>query len=143
MNAMKCRRCGRPLAASDRICRHCGEMNAVAKLSTILISAGQTAAVYRSVKEVPAPLRRKLLKSTNGTNSATILIADQRGRKEIARAMKNLPGPAQKRLMHSILGAEAGSRAFGWLTPARKRAIVAGVAVVTMALITLVFTHRW
>jgi hypothetical protein len=109
----------------------------------VLISSGGADLVYRSVEEVPPRLRTKLLKSTNGANSATILIADQRGRKEIARAMKNLPGPAQRRLMHSILGAEAGSHAFGWLTPARKRAIVAGVAVVTMALITLVFTHRW
>jgi hypothetical protein len=99
--------------------------------------------VYRSVDEVPPRLRTKLLKSTNGTNSATILIADQRGRKEIAKAMKNLPGPAQRRLMHSILGAETAAQALGWLTPARKRTILAGVAVVTFALLTLVFTHRW
>jgi hypothetical protein len=95
------------------------------------------------VEEVPAGLRTKLLKFTNGANSATILIADQRGRKEIAKAMKNLPGPAQRRLMHSILGSEAAAHALNWLTPARKRTIVAGVAVLTLALITLVFTHRW
>ncbi len=59
------------------------------KSSTILISAGDTDAVYRSVKEVPAPLRRKLLKSTNGLNAATILIADRKGREEIARAIRN------------------------------------------------------
>jgi hypothetical protein len=109
----------------------------------VLISADGADLVYRSVDEVPAGLRTKLLKSTNGANSATILIADQRGRKEIAKAMRNLPGPAQRRLMHSILGSEAASSALGWLTPARKRTIVAGIAVLTLALITLVFTHRW
>ena len=38
-------------------------------------------------------LRTRLLKSTNGANSATILIADRRGRKEISRAMRKLPVP--------------------------------------------------
>ena len=35
--------------------------------------------VYRSVEEVPDPLKRQLLRSTNGLNSATIVIADRRG----------------------------------------------------------------
>ena len=74
------------------------------KSSTILISAGETDAVYRSVKEVPAPLRRKLLKSTNGLNSATILIADRRGREEIARAIQNLPSSLQRRFLKPFRG---------------------------------------
>ncbi len=56
--------------------------------------------------------------------------------------MKNLPGPAQRRLMHSILGAD-GVQSADWLTPARKRMIVAVILLITIALIALVFTHRW
>jgi hypothetical protein len=61
------------------------------KTSTILISADDTESVYRSVREVPEPLRKKLLRSTNGLNSRTILIADRRGEQQIARALNNLP----------------------------------------------------
>jgi hypothetical protein len=43
-------------------------------------------------------LRQTLLKSTKGLNSATILIADRRGRDQIARAIRNLPAEAQDRL---------------------------------------------
>ena len=56
--------------------------------STILISAGATDGVYRNVKEVPPPLRKQLLKSTSGLNAATILIADRRGRHELAKAIR-------------------------------------------------------
>ena len=144
---MNCSRCKKKFEAQAPRCPHCGEPNPASsglfQTSTVLISAGGADLVYRSVDEVPASLRSQLLKCTNSANSATILIADQRGRKEIARAMKNLPGPAQRRLMQSILGAATTAQALRWLTPGRKRAIVAGVAAVTVALITLVFTHRW
>jgi class 3 adenylate cyclase len=111
--------------------------------SSVLISAAGADMVYRSVDEVPPRLRSRLLKSTNGANSATILIADRRGRKEIARAMRKLPGPAQRRLMQSVLGAEASSNLLEWLTPARRRAILALIALLVVALIAFVFTHHW
>jgi hypothetical protein len=113
------------------------------RTSTVLISAGGADLVYRSVDDVPARLRSKLLKSTNGANSATILIADRRGRKEIARAMRKLPGPAQRRLMHSVLGAEASSTVLEWLTPLRKRVILGTIVLLTLTLIGFVFMHRW
>jgi hypothetical protein len=143
---MNCSRCKKDFGPEVARCPHCGEPNpelsGLFQTSTVLISAGGADLVYRSVDEVPVRLRTKLLKSTNGANSATILIADQRGRKEISKAMRNLPGPAQRRLMHSILGADAAN-AMNWLTPARKRAIVALIVFLTLALIYLVFTHRW
>ncbi|HME05977.1 MAG TPA: hypothetical protein VKG25_02970 [Bryobacteraceae bacterium] len=58
------------------------------KSSTIFISVGDKTRVYRSVEEVPPPLRKKLEQSTNGIHSATILIADRRGREEILRAIR-------------------------------------------------------
>ena len=144
---MTCTRCKKNFGIDVARCPHCGEPNpensGLFQTSTVLISTNGADLVYRSVDEVPARLRTKLLKSTNGTNSATILIADQRGRKEISKAMKNLPGPAQRRLMHSILGAEGAAQAIQWLTPARKRTIVAAITVLTAALIAMVFTHHW
>jgi hypothetical protein len=113
------------------------------QVSTVLISAGGSDQVYRSVDEVPARLRTRLLKSTNSANSATILIADRRGRKEIARAMRKLPGPAQRRLIRSVLSSEPAEGLAAWLTPARRAAIMAVIAACCLALIVLVFTHSW
>jgi len=85
-------------------CPHCGEedesrealkMSGVLRTSTILIAAGDARfEVYRSVEEVPEPLRRKLVECTNGQNSGTIYIADQRGKEQIALAIRSLPGTA-------------------------------------------------
>jgi hypothetical protein len=58
------------------------------KTSTIFIAKGGRTRVYRSVSEIPQRLRKELEESTNGFNSATILIADRRGRKEIPRALQ-------------------------------------------------------
>ena len=143
---MTCTRCKKEFDHRESRCPHCGESAEASGLfqtSTVLISSGGSDLVYRSVEEVPARLRTKLLKSTNGANSATILIADRRGRKEVAKAMRNLPGPAQRRLMKSILGSAAAADALNWLTPARRRAIMAVVALLTLATIGIVFTHRW
>jgi len=149
---MNCRRCGKQFdAVEDLTCPYCGAAHAAAKSgvmksSTILISAGQTDAVYRSVKEVPAPLRRKLLKSTNGLNSATILIADRRGREEIARAIQNLPSSLQRRFLRPFREEpppnSEGVRA--WLMRPWVRMAVAGLLGAGSMLLTwFVFTHKW
>jgi len=144
---MTCNRCRKRFAEEEARCPFCGEPNpAVSGLfqtSTVLICSGGNDLVFRSVEEVPARLRSKLIKTTNGANSATILIADRRGRKEIARAMRKLPWPAQRRLLHAALGPEVPSGMLRWLTPGRKRAILALVLLLTLAFIGLVFTHHW
>jgi hypothetical protein len=93
------------------------------------------------VDEVPAGLRTRLLKSTNGANSATILIADRRGRQEIARAMRNMPGTVQRRWMKTLMATGAAASAIEWLTPARRRAILVVITLLTMSAIALVFTR--
>ena len=145
---MTCRRCGKQFdATAGSTCPHCGEANplsksGVLKSSTILISAGDTDAVYRSVKEVPAPLRRKLLKSTNGLNAATILIADRRGREEIARAIRNLPSSLQRRFMKPLREEPEGVRA--WLLRPTVKAAIAWLLGAGSALaIWFLFTHKW
>ncbi|MBV9304344.1 MAG: hypothetical protein JOY62_15155 [Acidobacteriaceae bacterium] len=63
----------------------------IARTSTIFIATDAGTRVYRSMAEVPAPLRQKLRASTKGMNSATILIADRRGREELIRALQGQP----------------------------------------------------
>jgi hypothetical protein len=72
------------------------------KTSTIFIAKGRKTRVYRSVSEVPKRLREELEESTNGFNSATILIADRRGREEIVRALQGLPSALRSRLAPSL-----------------------------------------
>lgn len=144
---MNCARCGRNLDREAPRCPHCGLRNPAAsgtfQVSTVLISAAGAKGVYRSVDEVPARLRTRLLKSTNSPNSATILIADRRGRKEIARAMRKLPGPAQRRLMRSVLGTGTAAPAMAWFTSRRRAALLVVLAFCCLILVAFVFTHSW
>ncbi len=142
---MTCSRCGHRLKSGDGFtCPKCGTAlvvtkSGVMKSSTILISAGETEAVYRSVKEVPAPLRRKLLKSTNGLNAATILIADRRGREEIARAIRHLPASLQRRFLKPFREEfEAPT-----LHPRVRFIVAALLGAASMLVVWFVFTHKW
>jgi hypothetical protein len=77
-------------------------MQLTAKSSTIYIATASQTSIYHSVQDVPMPLRRKLEESTSGLNSATILIADQRGREELVRALQGKPSGVQSRLADAI-----------------------------------------
>jgi len=141
-----CSNCRKSFDGHAASCPHCGQPNAgssgLFQTSTVLISSGGADLVYGSVDEVPIPLRNKLLKSTNGQNSATILIADRRGRQEVAKAVHALPGSAQKRLMRSWLAdpsAFAPSRMSAW----RRGAILAVAALLGAAGIATAFLHYW
>jgi hypothetical protein len=109
----------------------------------VLISSGGADLVYRSVEEIPSGLRTRLLKSTSGGNSGTILIADRRGRKEIAKAMGKLPGAAAGQLVNAILGGREGASRAEWLTRGRKRGIAAVLALLALVLMTWAFSHHW
>jgi hypothetical protein len=144
---MTCSHCRHKIAAGDARCPNCGKPNRGAagtfQTSTVLISTGGAERVYRSVDEVPPRLRTRLLKSTNGANSATILIADRRGRQEIAQAMRRTASPRQRRLASSLLAAEAPPERVVWLTPRRRMALMALIAIAVVLLVALLFTHRW
>jgi|SRR5581483_5768040 len=80
------------------------------KSSTIFISVGDKTEVYRSVADVPPPLRKKLEQSTNGLNSATILIADRKGKEEIVRAIRGLPSNLRSKLSAPLREEAAGPK---------------------------------
>jgi hypothetical protein len=72
-----------------------------ARSSTIFVSTGEGTAVYRSMKDIPVPIRRKLQASMQGMHSATILIADKRGREELIRALQGQPSSVRCRLLEA------------------------------------------
>src|SRR5262245_23148759 len=142
---MLCRRCQRKFEdANNGVCPFCGEANpratsGVMKSSTILISEGRNDAVYRSVAEVPHRLRKRLLKYTSGMNSATILIADRRGKEELTKAIRRLPGNSQQRLMETLFGQTPEAGYLALLKPYRRTAL----AVLLALMITLVMWLAW
>jgi hypothetical protein len=71
------------------------------KSSTVYIALGGQLDVYRSLEEVPPSMRRRLDESTNGANSATILIADRNGQRELVRAIEGQPTPLRVRVRTS------------------------------------------
>jgi hypothetical protein len=79
------------------------------KTSTIFIAKAGRTRVYRSIEEVPPALRKELEVSTNSFNSATILIADRRGREEIIRALNGLPSTLRSRLASSLSPKNTGA----------------------------------
>jgi hypothetical protein len=83
------------------------------KTSTIFIAKRGQTQVYRSVGEIPAKLRKELEESTNSFNSATILIADRRGREEIVKALNGMPSSLRSRLANSLTPRPAGERTSG------------------------------
>jgi hypothetical protein len=89
------------------------------KTSTIFIAKTGRTQVYRSVGEIPARLRKELEQSTNSFNSATILIADRRGREEIVKALNGLPSNLRSRLANSLAPRPAETP----VIPAGKKAV--------------------
>jgi len=142
---MTCPQCRKELAKTATRCPHCGTRiqaaSGVFQTSTVLISTAGADRVYRSVDEVPARLRHRLLKTTNGANSATILIADRKGRKQIDKAMRKLPGPSQRRLVHSLLGDQPVDP-MAWFTPAlRKWIAISGILLAIAVTLTVFLYH--
>ncbi len=143
---MTCARCGKPYRSGAERCPHCGEAaktggSGVFQTSTVLISSGGSDQVYRSVDEVPELLRERLIQSTNGANSATIVIADRRGRQEIGRAIRSLPGPIQRRLIEAVVGSSKGEPRFA-LTRVWRISLAATLILLIAALVWFVFASR-
>jgi len=128
---MICPECNQSFAGKAGSCPRCAESRGVVKTSTILISSGGTRKIYRSVDDVPDRLRQQLVRSTNGLNSATIVIADRQGRKEIAKAIRNLPGTVKPQ--------PAAPSTSPKLPLSVLRSAAAALLVVVVALVWLIF----
>lgn len=87
---MTCPLCQERLADGSRACTACGIEIAhlesgLMRTSTVLIASGGKRKIYNSVREVPEPVKTRLMETMQGVNAGTIVIADERGRKRIDR----------------------------------------------------------
>lgn len=146
---MFCRKCGMRLTADLDRCPRCDQILAqvtggVLKTSTILISADQTEAVFHSIYDLPENLRKRFLDSTTGLDATTVLIADRRGKEELAKAIRKLPPRNQRRLLPLIMGGDSGASAsrslFHMSVPQLVGMLLAGTAGV---LVWLILSHNW
>jgi hypothetical protein len=84
---MICPQCQFEFDEAATHCPECGvrvlrKVSGIVKTSAVMIAAGDEAAFYRSVQEVPESLRRTLIETTNSENSGMIVIADRAGREQ-------------------------------------------------------------
>ncbi len=123
-------------------------ISGILKTSTILISSDDTDGSYRSMRDVPPKLRKKLIECTSSSNAATILIADRAGREQISSAIRNLPGPERRKLENTALGSilsgdadEAGAPS-PWRTSVAQAA-GAAIAIAGSVMAWALFLHQW
>jgi hypothetical protein len=72
------------------------------KTSTILVSTGGKLRSFRTLEEIPEQVRQRLIRSTSGPYSATLLIADEAGRQEVLRSLRGQPSAVESRWMRSF-----------------------------------------
>jgi hypothetical protein len=89
---MTCPKCQFEFENASANCPQCGlrlvrNVSGVMKTSAVLIAMGAEQGFYRSVQEVPEPLRTQLLEITTSTNSGTIVIADRAGKEQLTQVM--------------------------------------------------------
>ena len=80
-----------------------------------MISSEGKTLVYHSLEEVPEELREKLMETTQGVHSATILIADRRGREEILNTMRRERAEGDSKLVDALIeGRRSKAKGFPW-----------------------------
>jgi hypothetical protein len=89
---MTCPRCHSEFGNSDAVCPECGvrllrNVSGVMKTSAVMISAQGERGFYRSVQDVPEPLRTQLIETTTSQNSGIIVIADRAGKEQLTQVM--------------------------------------------------------
>jgi hypothetical protein len=89
---MTCPRCHSDFENTDAVCPECGvrllrNVSGVMKTSAVMIAAQGERGFYRSVQDVPEPLRTQLIETTTSPNSGIIVIADRAGKEQLTQVM--------------------------------------------------------
>lgn len=113
---MTCPRCFADLDADYASCPACGvefvqKVSGVMKTSAVMIATAGDMGFYRSVQEVPEPLRTQLIETTNSANSGTIVIADRVGKEQI-RQVVGRRQTAKEREAAAAAKSSSGRRSF-------------------------------
>lgn len=106
------------------------------KTSAVLIASGDGPEFFTSVQEVPEPLRARLIEVTSGSNSGTIVIADQAGKEQLTQVMvrrENVRANTE----------EAESEKPRWNRAAVLAWAGAALVLVASASVAAVFLVRW
>jgi hypothetical protein len=143
--------------AKPGVCPDCGvqllhNVSGMMKTSAVMISAAGEQGFYRSVQDVPEPLRRQLLQVTASENSGTIVIADKAGKEQLTQVVARreaLPAAAAAKVTARPAHG-AGSWLVGKLFPAQsflglKWIVWAGIflACGSAGVVAAVFRIRW
>ena len=80
----------------------------VHRVSTIVVGERDRTRVFHSLEEMPKDLRKRLQQVIASEDSATLLIADERGRKEIMHKLEGGNSPLESRLIESIIRQRSG-----------------------------------
>ena len=89
---MTCPRCHSELSDGLTTCPDCGirllrNVSGVMKTSAVMIAARGERGFYRSVQDVPEPLRTQLIETTTSQNSGIIVIADKAGKEQLTQVL--------------------------------------------------------
>jgi len=96
---MTCPRCHAEMPETESVCPECQirlvrNVSGVMKTSAVMIAAGTERGFYRSVQEVPEPLRTQLIETTSSPNSGIIIIADKAGKEQLSQVLARREGTA-------------------------------------------------
>ena len=154
---MTCPKCHAELRRSkveshDGVCPECGvrllrNISGVMKTSAVMIAAGGENGFYRSVQDVPEPLRTQLIETTTSQNSGIIVIADKAGKEQLTQVMARREArraatvPAEESTEEATVASAPGaapSRRLPWLA-------WAGFALVLIlsAVLFILFRTDW
>jgi hypothetical protein len=108
---MTCPRCHSDFEGSANLCPECGlrlvrNVSGVMKTSAVLIAAQGEHGFYRSVQDVPEPLRTQLIETTTSRNSGTIVIADRAGKEQLTQVLARRENGREEIAESAIIDAE-------------------------------------
>jgi hypothetical protein len=153
---MTCPKCYAEFESGARACPECGvqlvrNISGVMKTSSVMIASGGEQSFYRSVQEVPEPLRSRLLESTHSANSGTIVIADRAGKDQLTQVVARRENARERQSSKQGPGAPDPAPQFAWYGYLStsflgvRLIIWAGLLLFlsAMAIITAVFLIHW
>ena len=137
---MTCPKCHSEFDGDAGICPECGvsllrNVSGVMKTSVVMISAGGERGFYRSVQDVPEPLRRQLLETTTSHNSGTIVIADRAGKEQITQVLARREANPEPDPMPTTVEAEVEAVA----VPAPRVAWLAWAGMALVLVLAVIF----